>query len=308
MDEKPEPKISLPETIIIGLLLALLDLIDLIPFAGDITDAPAALLFLYYQIKGISGTVFAIAWVLDLIPILQEFPTRSIAWWISVFMDRHPSKATALIEAGGEIAQGKSGGATEAEGVIGKEAEAAKDMTTEAQKAEGVTVTQGETTVTQGEVTETTEGRTPSEGAEVKESTPESKTGGEAEEKRESVGEERAEEEVRPGEERTEGEKGGGEKKEEKDISATESEENPMEVEERKLLDEMPEAESEEDDNDEEEENDNENPKVQGPQAVEDTEEIKKRKAEQVKLRQQQLKKPGEITAEQDEDTLRKAA
>jgi hypothetical protein len=93
MDEelpKPEPKISEVEIILVGLFFGLLDVIDIIPIAGDITDVIAAPMGLYYWSKGINATAFIAAEILDLIPVAQEIPSRTIGWAITVVLDRSP--------------------------------------------------------------------------------------------------------------------------------------------------------------------------------------------------------------------------
>lgn len=93
MDEEAQlsrPKISEVEIVGIGLLYFIFDLVDLIPVAGDITDVVAAPMGLYYWMKGINGITFLVAEVLDLIPGIQEIPSRTIGWGITVWLDRHP--------------------------------------------------------------------------------------------------------------------------------------------------------------------------------------------------------------------------
>jgi hypothetical protein len=110
MEEKAQPKISLPEIILIGLFLGILDAIDLIPFAGDLTDVFAAPLVFYYFIKNINGVAYIVSLILDAIPLTQEIPTRSIVWWGTVILDHFaPKKLTAALEQVGEIEEGGAG-------------------------------------------------------------------------------------------------------------------------------------------------------------------------------------------------------
>jgi len=83
MDEEAEKKskITMAEAVFIGLGVGVLDLIDLIPVAGDITDLLVWPVNYYMYIKGINGIPFLAGEILDLIPGVQEFPSRSIAWW-----------------------------------------------------------------------------------------------------------------------------------------------------------------------------------------------------------------------------------
>lgn len=115
MDEeiqKPEPKISDVEIILIGVFYLGLDAIDLIPAAGDITDVIAAPMGFYYWMKGLNGTAFLASEAIEAIPGAQEIPfVRTITWGINIWLDRHPKlQATfATVEAVG----GAVGGATE---------------------------------------------------------------------------------------------------------------------------------------------------------------------------------------------------
>lgn len=110
MGEKAEPKISLPEIVFIGIFLGVLDLIDLIPAAGDITDVFAAPLLLYYVMKHINGIAYAAALILDAIPFTQEFPTRSLVWWGTVIFDHFaPKQLSSTVERIGELEEGGTG-------------------------------------------------------------------------------------------------------------------------------------------------------------------------------------------------------
>jgi hypothetical protein len=306
MDEAPEPKISLPESIVIGLLLGVLDLIDLVPGGGDLTDAPAALLFLYYKVKGISGTMFAIAWVLDLIPIIQEFPTRSLAWWISVYMDRHPSKVGKVIEQAGEAAQGAEGGleSEAAEGAVATE---------EAEKAAaGATAQTAETEAAAG-VKTTEEAEAEMGAAKEKASRPEEESIEKEREKapegnEEEAGQTEEEKEFRETSrpEEGEGEEGGDKNKDEELEKELETEEERPyeEVLGEQLFKETPTTDDQDDEEEEAEEEAREKElearkkatKVDGAQA---------KKAESVEAQLKKLKTPGEITAEADEDTFK---
>jgi hypothetical protein len=223
MPEKAEPKISVSEAVLIGLFLAILDAIDLIPLAGDLTDVAAAPLVLYYFMKNINGTAYIIAWVMDLIPFLQEFPNRSIAWWGTVIFERiAPAKLQSAVEQTGEIAEGKEGGGELEEGEklgegASEGAEASKNAeqgVSSAEEAQGWVEAEG------------MEGAAPAEGR-----------GGEAE-GQEAGGETKTQTEEDGGEtknpkEEGRGEEGGAEKE---DISETESEKNPIDVEEENLF------------------------------------------------------------------------
>lgn len=283
MDETSEPKISLPEAIIIGLLMAVLDALDILPIAGDITDAPAALLFLYYQVKGISGTMFAIAWVLDLIPIIQEFPSRSVAWWIGVYMDRHPSKVGRIVEQVGEIAQGEEGEAALAEG------------TEEEIAAEGAAKSGRRTIEGEGTVEETGTGTVETAQQGKRTAAPEKES---IETERASEGrEEASEEEARENNQQAE-----GEKDEELEKELETKEELPYdEVLEGELFEDAP-KENQDNADEEPEDKSSENPTPQ------DDEFTRAKKALEVKRQLQKAKDAKEVTADEDQDTLDRAA
>jgi hypothetical protein len=115
MDEeqkKREPKISLVEALLIGAYIGTLDVIDIIPTAGDITDLLGAPIMFYLNIKGVGGMAFIIAEIMDLFPIVQEFPSRSVAWLIIIGLDRFaPAKLEEAVEKAGELAAAKGAGA-----------------------------------------------------------------------------------------------------------------------------------------------------------------------------------------------------
>jgi hypothetical protein len=123
-----EPKIDLVTGIGIFLAMGTLDLAELIPFVGDFTSIPAYGVNFYLSSKGISGVVFAVGNTLDLIPILQEFPCKTIGWLITWGIDHFaPAAVSETLEKAGEMAQAKAGkGAKEGvEGAAtGKEAKA----------------------------------------------------------------------------------------------------------------------------------------------------------------------------------------
>jgi len=134
MDEEiqqPEPKISDVEIILIGLFYLIIDLIDLIPIAGDITDIIVAPMGFYYWMKGLNGTTFIVSEIIELIPLLQEIPTRVIGWGITVYIDRHP-KLEAAIGTATKVAEALEGNVEGAEaesaaaGKVGSTSQAAK--------------------------------------------------------------------------------------------------------------------------------------------------------------------------------------
>jgi hypothetical protein len=129
MDEeiqKPEPKISDVEIILIGVFYFSLDVMDFIPGVGDVTDVVAAPMGFYYWMKGLNGTAFLASEAIEAIPGAQELPfVRSITWGINIWLDRHPKlQATfATVEAleGGVDALEGGGAAGAAEGISNSE-------------------------------------------------------------------------------------------------------------------------------------------------------------------------------------------
>ncbi len=102
-EQKPEPKISLVEAILIGIALFLVSIVNLIPLVGDITSPiVGSLMAFYLYMKGLRGTSVvvtnAIGYACGLVPILQALPTELFAWVVTVWIDRHPEleKATEM--------------------------------------------------------------------------------------------------------------------------------------------------------------------------------------------------------------------
>lgn len=129
-----QPKIPVVDMVLVGLFLAILDVIDLIPLAGDLTDIFAAPLVFYYFFKNINGVSYVVSLVLDAIPGIQEVPTRSIVWWGTVIIDHlAPKKLEQVLEKTGELAQANEGGGADVgaanaatEGAAGAAAEGAE--------------------------------------------------------------------------------------------------------------------------------------------------------------------------------------
>ncbi len=218
MAERPEPKISTSEAVLIGMFLLILDAIDLIPIAGDLTDVAGAPLILYYYTKHINGVAYIVSEILDLIPIVQEIPSRSIVWWGTVAFDRFaPAKVEEAVEKLGEEAEGKEGGGElEGEGGLGAEtSEGGQRGASSAERVEeeGVRGSGTKEGVQDEESRQNTEsGTTEKEAADMREG---GEPGGESESPEENGGQKN----------------GNGE-----DISATESEEEPMAVTEGQLF------------------------------------------------------------------------
>jgi hypothetical protein len=222
MPEKAEPKISTAEAVLILLFVLLLDAIDLIPFAGDLTDVAGAPLLLYYMSKHINGVAYLIAEILDAIPVVQELPSRTIVWIATVLFDRFaPAAVEQAVEKVGELEQGGEGAGTgeleagASEGAAGAEAGAGAAAATEEGAQGGQALNAGEGV--EGE-------------ARIKgEETSSSSTSSQQEEARSGGGEEGGQ-----------GDQEGAEKTgSEEDEMAAESEGDPMKENAKKLLDEV---------------------------------------------------------------------
>jgi hypothetical protein len=112
---KPEPKISDVEIILIGVFYLGLDIVDLFPGAGDITDVIAAPMGFYYWMKGLNAITFIVSEIIEAIPGLQEIPfVRIITWGMTIWFDRHPKLEGVLAPVlqaadalGGDIPEGE---------------------------------------------------------------------------------------------------------------------------------------------------------------------------------------------------------
>ena len=95
-EEKPEPKISTPEAILVIMVLMLADGIELLLLflALDdfwISDAIAFPLTQFYlRMKGVKGTASLVANLLELIPYVGWLPLRTMGFAIVVYLDHHP--------------------------------------------------------------------------------------------------------------------------------------------------------------------------------------------------------------------------
>lgn len=106
MEEKGKSKIDLVIGILILIFFIVLDLIDLIPFAGDVTDVVALPVYFYLQTIQVSGVIFLVSEFLDLFPAIQEFPCRTLGWIITWAIDAFaPAKVSQAIETVGELEQ-----------------------------------------------------------------------------------------------------------------------------------------------------------------------------------------------------------
>jgi hypothetical protein len=138
-----EPKIDLVTGIGITLAMGTLDILDIIPFVGDFTTLPAYMVNFYLYTKGINGTLFAVTNTLGFIPIIQDFPCKTIGWLATWGIDQFaPPIVAVTLEQVGEKMEGKAegvAGATEgaATGAAGTAAKGTGERvaTMEAEKA-----------------------------------------------------------------------------------------------------------------------------------------------------------------------------
>jgi hypothetical protein len=117
MDEenKPEPKISIVETLWIGFVFILIDGAEIaIVFLGLddfwLGDATASLIFIYLFFKGIPPFRQLIAWIIELFPWAGALPLLTAGWAWTVWADWHPSGAAAQALAVAETAALAKGG------------------------------------------------------------------------------------------------------------------------------------------------------------------------------------------------------
>ncbi|MEK7507640.1 MAG: hypothetical protein AAB602_00965 [Patescibacteria group bacterium] len=111
-EQQPDPKISLVEVILIGLIFALFDAIEIVIvfLALDdfwIIDITASIIFFYLLIKGVPPIRQLVCWILELIPYVGALPLLTIGWGLTVWADHHPSGALAKTGAIAGTAQGK---------------------------------------------------------------------------------------------------------------------------------------------------------------------------------------------------------
>lgn len=100
-----DPKISLPEALIVLSFIMMVDLLELLLlFVGMddfwITDALAfPTTYLYLRWKGVRGAyvLFTGAW--ELVPYLGWLPARTIGFLLTIWADRHPKKAQSMTKA-----------------------------------------------------------------------------------------------------------------------------------------------------------------------------------------------------------------
>ncbi|MEK7180845.1 MAG: hypothetical protein AAB738_00735 [Patescibacteria group bacterium] len=110
-EEKPQPKISDVEVILIGGICLFFDAIELVLlfFALDdfwILDTFASVIAIYYWFRGVRQTWYVAMWILELIPWLGGLPLKTIGFGVTVYLDRHPTKLTTAAQ---KMASAKGG-------------------------------------------------------------------------------------------------------------------------------------------------------------------------------------------------------
>ncbi|OGZ52581.1 MAG: hypothetical protein A3B25_03940 [Candidatus Ryanbacteria bacterium RIFCSPLOWO2_01_FULL_48_26] len=111
-EQQQDPKISIVEVILIGLVFALFDLIEivLLLFALDdfwIIDIITSVIFFYLLIKRVPPMRQFTCWLIELIPWVGALPLLTIGWGLTVWADRHPAGVVAKAGALAGTAQGK---------------------------------------------------------------------------------------------------------------------------------------------------------------------------------------------------------
>lgn len=98
MDNKPEPKISTPEAILITAILFIAEIISaFLPIFGPwIVDLFSITLDFYLYQKKLPILRFILAQLAELIPIVSELPLLTAGFLVVVYMDRHPKAAKVI--------------------------------------------------------------------------------------------------------------------------------------------------------------------------------------------------------------------
>ncbi|GEM_PF-6078199 len=175
-EQKPEPKISLPEVILISIALGVIEIVAAFfpvagPWIANIIAGP--LLDFYLYIKGIPLTRALVSQLVKFVPIINELPILLGGFLFTVYLDHNPKleavvgKAAALTgkagvkgAVGGEVAATKGVVAAERAGVT-----AATRTETAVAGAAGVeeAAARGVPSAAQPEKVEAETGRKPSE-------------------------------------------------------------------------------------------------------------------------------------------------
>ncbi len=112
-----EPILSLPEIIVIGFYVVIIDLIEvaLLFFGLDdffILDLAAAPVGIWLFFRGVSSTRYAVMYILEFIPWVGDLPLLTIGFFATVYLDRHPKLEAVVKKAGGAASavKGRAGG------------------------------------------------------------------------------------------------------------------------------------------------------------------------------------------------------
>ncbi len=114
-----QPKISLPEGILILLAFVIIDGIELVLvfFAIDdfwIGDAISSMIFFYLFVKGVPPIYQFIAWIAELVPYLGALPLLTAGWLVTWWVDAHPKNKV------GQVISTAASYAPSGKGVAGK--------------------------------------------------------------------------------------------------------------------------------------------------------------------------------------------
>jgi hypothetical protein len=99
MENQHQPKISIPEAVLLTEVFVLFDAIEIVLnlfglddfFLLDIIRFPFSQLYMYF--KGLKGTTMLIGNILETIPYVGALPNATIVWLIVVWLDRNPQIA-----------------------------------------------------------------------------------------------------------------------------------------------------------------------------------------------------------------------
>lgn len=108
-ETKPEPKISTVEILFITPFFIITDLIGIfLIFLAlddfgliDIVQFPVSQIYLWF--KGVRGTTMFIGNILETLPYIGALPNASIAWIITVWLDRNPKIGKKVEKAAGAL-------------------------------------------------------------------------------------------------------------------------------------------------------------------------------------------------------------
>lgn len=125
-EEKPQPKISDVEIVLMGGICLFFDAIELVLlfFALDdfwILDTFASAIAIYFWFKGVSAIRYVVTWAIELIPWVGGLPLKTFGFAMTVYLDRHPKLAAVAQKAAvakggvkGKIAGKEAGSVAEA--------------------------------------------------------------------------------------------------------------------------------------------------------------------------------------------------